>query len=258
MEKKCFILMPPFEPDDYAKGHFNRVFQYIVSPACRQAGCDPLRLGDPDLDDTPMGILKTIIECDLVICDISSNHTSVMYGFAIRQSLGLPVILIKDIKTQVKANIPEFEIVEYDESLRIDTVENEVPAMSEAIRNALEANDKPNEILTQLNTIIPKVDFPSALEETIVVSIPQEHESETTENELPYISPLPDYVGESLTQSDLEQLNVGDFVFHMNYGKGELLTINKQTKDYLVKLKFDSGTKVLVLTPSDIFRKVIN
>jgi hypothetical protein len=258
MEKNCFILLPLSEPEGYAKGHFNRVYQYIIAPACRQAGLSPQRVGDPSIDDTPLGIVNTLIESDLVICDISANDTHALYCFAIRQALGLPVTLVKDLKTNVKANIPEFEIVEYDESLRIDTVENEVPSLSEALKKSIDTNTTPNYILTQLNIetaaipeeIITPVTFePASSSET--------SEEENRANQIPLISPIPDYVGDPLTQHEIEKMKVGDFFFHMNYGKGEILSVNHKTKDILAKIQFDSGTKILVLMPTHIFRKII-
>lgn len=254
MKNTCFILLPTFEPEGYSKGHFNRVYQYIIAPACRQAGFSPVRLGDPTIDDTPLGILTTIIESDLLICDISSNQKNVWYGSAIRQSLGLPLVTIKDLKTNLKATIPDFEFVEYDESLRIDTVENEVPALSEALKKAIDNKSEPNNLLTRLNLTEPINQEPTA---TVFEStFDGEHKPEESVSKLPFISPVPDYVGDPLTQTEIERLKVGNSIFHMIYGRGELMSINKQTKDYLIKIKFEDGIKILVISPSEIFRKV--
>jgi hypothetical protein len=259
MEKKCFIILPLSEPDGYAKGHFNRVYTYIIVPACRLAGFSAMRVGDANIDDTPLGIINTIIESDLALCDLSGNEPSALYGFAIRQATGLPVTLMKDLKTNVKANIPEFDVVEYDDSLRIDTVQNEIEALSEALKKTYATKTEPNYIITQLNLGSAKVPEPTPVPVTTFTETetpaPAEEEKEK-EAPLPVISPLPDYVGEPLTQSDIDRLKVGDFFFHMNYGKGEILTINHKTKDILAKVKFDSGSKLLVLFISDIFRKI--
>lgn len=261
MEKKCFIILPLTEPDGYAKGHFNRVYQYIIVPACRQAGLTPMRVGDATIDDTPLGIINTMIESDLVLCDLSANESPALYGFAIRQATGLPVTLMKDLKTNVKANIPEIDVVEYDDSLRIDTVQNEIEALSEALKKTDAAKTEPNYIITQLNIGSAKVPEPLPIPVPTFTEIeltppPAEEEGKEKEAPLPVISPLPDYVSEPLTQADIDRLKVGDFFFHINYGKGEILTINHKTKDILAKVKFDSGSKLLVLFISDIFRKV--
>lgn len=250
MEKKCFIILPGLEPEGYAKGHFGRVYQYIILPACRLAGVSPVRVGDPTLDDSPLGIIKTMIESDLVLCDFSSNDPHSLYGFALRQALNLPVTLIKDIKTNATANIPEFEIVEYDESLRIDTVQNEVETLGETLKKILATKPTPHELLSRLN-------IPTAQPETPVVETTPIIEEPVKKSHLPFISPLPDYVGEPLTKAQIDKLKMGDFFFHMNYGKGEIMTINHKTKDILAKIQFDSGSKLLVLEPSEIFRNIV-
>jgi hypothetical protein len=258
MEKKCFIIVPLSEPDGYAKGHFNRVYQYLIVPACRFAGFSPIRVGDPSLNDSPLDIINTIIESDIVLCDLSSNDPHALYGFAIRQATGLPVTLIKDLKTNVIANIPEFEVVEYDESLRIDTVQNEIETLSEALKKAFADKAEPIPLLSRLNIGSAQVtEVPTSSVNTLSTLSPGEEDTVKKESSLPIISPLPDFVGEPLTQHEIDKMKVGDFIFHMNYGKGEILTINHKTKDILTKVQFDSGSKILVLMPTDIFRKII-
>lgn len=254
MEKKCFIIMPKSDPDGYAKGHIGRVYQYILVPACRFAGYNPIRVDDLTIQETPLDIIQSIIVSDIVLCDLSSNDSHALYGFAIRQNMGLPVILIKDLKTNLKANIPEYEVIEYDESLRIDTVQNEIETLSEALKKVFSNKTEPNLLLSRLNIGSTQVAEP--IPELTSRPASTEDETEKHESHLPVISPLPDFVGEPLKQTEIDKLKVGDSVFHINYGKGEILTINKQTKDSLVKIRFDSGTKLLVVVPSGIFRKI--
>jgi len=254
MEKKCFIIMPHADPDGYAKGHIGRVYQYIFVPACRFAGFSPVRMDDPLIPETPMDIINTIIESDIVLCDFSSNDPHALYGFAIRQSMGLPIILMKDLKTILTANIPEYEVLEYDESLRIDTVQTEIETLSEALKKSFANKSEPNSLLSRLN--IHSSQAMATIPELISPHSSGEEETEKHESHLPVISPLPEFVGDPLSQHDIDKLKVGDSIFHINYGKGEILTINKQTKDSLVKIRFDVGSKLLVVVPSDIFRKV--
>jgi hypothetical protein len=257
MEKKCFIILPLNEPDGYPKGHFNRVYQYIIVPACKLAGFSPQRASDPTVLDSPLDIINLLIESDIVLCDLSSNDPHALYGFAIRQATSLPVTLMKDLKTTVLANIPEYDKVEYDESLRIDTVENEIEVLGEALKKAFALHTATNPLISRLNIksaeVIEAHPIPAYVE---IPLTPSQAEDEKKENALPIISPLPDFVGEPLTQHEIDHLKVGDFIFHMNYGKGEIITINHKTKDILAKVQFDSGSKLLVLMTSDIFRKI--
>jgi len=260
MEKKCLIILPLSEPEGYTKGHFSRVYQYIMAPACKQAGFSALRASDPTITDSPLDIINAILESDIVLCDVSTNDTHALYGFAIRQATGLPVTLMKDLKTDLVANIPEFERVEYDESLRIDTVQNEIETLSETLKKTFENKSEPNHIISRLNIGSPQqTETPTIPIFISAASTPPavDEDDEEKEAPLPIISPLPDYVGEPLTQDEIDKLKVGDHFFHLNYGKGEILTINHKTKDVLAKIQFESGTKLLVLVPIDIFRKIM-
>ncbi len=256
MEKKCFVIMPISDPDGYAQGHFERIYQYIVIPACRQAGFRPIRADDPAASSNAWDIVKNIIECEIAICDLSSKNPNVIYGFAIRQAINLPVTLIKDLKTQIMFNVQEFGLVEYDESLRIDTVQKEIEALSEVLTKNYE-----NRVV--INTLLNRFDIGSAqLTETQNISVEPEpinqEEIKKEESHLPVISPLPDYAGDTITeQEDIDKLRVGNFLFHRNYGKGEIKSINKMAKDKMAKIQFESGSKLLVLGTSGIFRKII-
>lgn len=260
MEKRCFIIMPIGDPDSYAPGHFNRVYQYIYVPACRLAGFSPIRADDPASHDTALDIIKTIIESDVTICDISSNNPAALYGFAIRQASSLPVTLLKDLKTNTIANIPEFDIVQYDDSLRIDTVQNEIETLSEALKMSFANKAVGDSLISRLNigTAKPVASINAETDniQTSATDTVVQDEVQQKESHLPVISPLPDYVGNPITQEEIDWLKVGASIFHMNYGKGEILTISKMPRGRIAKIQFESGPKLLVLETSGIFRKL--
>ncbi len=255
MDKKCFIIMPTGDSDGYAQGHFDRIYQYIIVPACRQAGFSAIRADDPAATSNTWEIVKNIIECDIAICDLSSKNSNVIYGLAIRQGINLPVTLIKDLKTHLMFSVQEFSMVEYDESLRIDTVQKEIEALSETLTKTFE-----NRVV--INTLLNRFDIGSAqVAETQNIPAepePSQEEIKKEESRLPVISPLPDYVGDTITeQEEIDKLKTGDFVFHRNYGKGEIKSTSKMAKDKMAKIQFESGSKLLILGTSGIFRKII-
>jgi hypothetical protein len=250
MDNRCYIITPVKDPEGYAQGHVDRVFQYILVPACRLAGLTPTRASDPVASDTPMDILRNLIECDIVVADLSAKYPNALYAFAIRQSMSLPVVMIKDAKTRVPAELQVFEPLEYDDSLRIDTVQKEVEALTELLKKTLAAK-------SDRNPLVSRFDFGSVGGSATGAGSDQEEAPHHTESSLPVISPVPDYVGNPITrQEDLDKLKQGDSVFHINYGKGEILSLSRMAKDKVVKIQFESGTKLLVLVPTGIFRQV--
>jgi hypothetical protein len=252
MENRCFIIMPSGEPSGYPQGHFNIVYEYVIEPACRAAGFWPTR-SDSTTYDRPLDVVRNIIDSELAICDISANNTDAHYGLAIRHSLDLPVTVVKDLKTLVAFHTNDLGLVEYDESLRIDTVKKAVEHLTEALKNAVTNKKTRHPLLDRLKLGVPQVTVDTYANsggspEPIVESKPEVH--------LPKISPLPDYVSDPFTEDEIGKLKVGQSLFHLNHGKGKVNSIKSTGKDKLASIQFDSGTKMLVLAASDFFRKI--
>jgi len=254
MENRCFIIMPSGEPSGYPQGHFNIVYEYVIEPACRAAGFWPIRSESASYDH-PLDVIKDIIDSEISICDLSANNSNALYGLAVRQALDLPVTVVKDTKTFISFNTADFGLVEYDESLRIDTVKKAVQHLTEALKNAIAAKKVRHQLLDRINIGFPLLesktdsDFSSAAVDQIV-------EETKVELHLPKISPLPDYVQDPFTEEEIGKLKAGSFLFHLNHGKGKVNSIKNTGKDKLASIQFDSGAKLLVLAVSDFFRKI--
>jgi hypothetical protein len=262
MENRCFIIMPPGEPSGYLQGHFNRVYDYVVVPACGAAGYWPTR-SDNAAQANPLDVVKDIIDSEIVLCDLSANNSNALYGLAVRQSLDLPITLIKDMKTIVIFGANDFGLIEYDESLRIDTVQKAIEDLSSALKKAVETKKERHQLLNRLSIGLPQLTVQSTIVESDISNssvsedIPtHKEEPKTKEPTLPKISPLPDYVGEPFTEMEIDKLKAGDFLFHLNYGKGKVNFTKNTGKDRLTSIQFESGTKLLVVAVSDFFRKV--
>ncbi len=246
-------MMPTSDPNGYAQGHFNRVYQYIIVPACKSAGFSPVRAVDPAANDAPLDILKDIIESDVVICDLSSKNVHALYGFAVRHAVGLPVAIMKDTRTDMMFNVQEFDAVEYDESLRIDTVQKEIETLSTSLAKNFAIKASTSSLLSRIVSARLAEMQPVAVEPEPAEPV----DNSKKESHLPVISPLPGYVGEPITlPEEIDKLKEGDSLFHVNYGKGEIKAINRMAKDKIAKVQFESGLKLLVLGTSGVFRKV--
>ncbi len=264
MDHSCFIIMPQDEPKGYTQGHFNRVYDYVIVPACRAAGYFPTR-ADSATYDNPLGAIKEIIDSEIALCDLSANNENALYGLAIRQALGLPVALVKDLRSVVTFDASKLGMVEYDESLRIDTVQKAVEVLSDALKNAMENKKDRHELLDRLSIGLPQFAPQNLMVDTIVTAeatvspeepTAQKEKAETEEDKLPIISPLPDYVGDAFSDQQLRKLKPGDGLFHLRYGKGKVNFVKKMGKDDLASIQFGSGPKLLVLTASNFLRKV--
>lgn len=153
-EKTCFIVMPISNVDGYDQGHFDRVYNFIIKPACKKAGFSAVRADDTKHTNTIiLDILKQIVEADMVICDMSSKNPNVMYELGIRQAFNLPVVLLKDNRTTRIFDTSPLRDVEYDHSLRIDTVNAAIEKIALALAETYKNKDTDTHSLIKLLSI---------------------------------------------------------------------------------------------------------
>lgn len=256
MDNQCFIIMPSAEPAGYPQGHFNRVYDYVIVPACRAAGYWPLR-SDATSYENPLDILKKILDSDMVLCDVSAGNAYAPYGMAVRHVLDLPLTVIKDTKSFLTYDASGMNLVEYDESLRIDTVQKATETLSEALKKTAENKKERHALLNSLGIGLPTYSSNVNIETGAQPVINEEQEEDKPkEPRLPIISPLPDYVGEPFNEEEINKVKTGDFLFHLNHGKGKVNFIKNAGKEKLASIQFDSGTKLLVLAVSNFYRKI--
>lgn len=259
MDNRCLVIMPSGDPSGYSAGHFGRVYDYVIVPACRAAGYWPERI-DTGVSDKPFDIVKNMIDAQIILCDLSAGNTDALYGLAVRHSLNLPVTLIKDPKSVVMFNASDFDTIEYDESLRIDTVQKAIEVLGEALRKAVDNKKERHPLLDRLSIGLPPQASQSLTFETTTIEEsapePVKEEAKSKEPKLPIISPLPDYVGNAFTEEEMAKLKAGDSLFHLNHGKGKVDFVKNVGKDRMASIKFETSTKLLVLVVSDFFRKI--
>lgn len=278
--KECFIIMPISNNENYSEGHFNRVYNHLIIPACELAGFKAVRADDIiNTNYIAIDIIKRIIESDMAICDLSSQNPNVLYELGIRQAFNKPVTLIKDRNTNRIFDIQGFRDFEYDENLRIDNVENEVENLAELIQNTYNSQGEEINSLVSLLSLTPaklKEGKKSLSTETELIlntlSILEKKISNFENNnynvkkevyyspsqklyyagggtEVTGYEPMLPNVGERLTKNELNKLKAGDKVYHGKYGIGEILSIEQiGTAVPKVKgeIKFEIGIKKLL------------
>ncbi|OJH11776.1 hypothetical protein FPG87_12670 [Flavobacterium psychrophilum] len=160
------MIMPISDQDGYEKGHFTRVYQHLIKPACERAGFRPIRADDEvKTNYIVIDIIKKILESDIVICDLSSKNPNVMYELGIRQAFNKKSVLIKDVKTSRIFDIQGLRTIDYDENLRIDEVQKNITTISKTLKETFE-NDK-----HEINSIIQLLSIkPAEITTTIEIS----------------------------------------------------------------------------------------
>lgn len=236
MDKTCFVIMPISDADPYPVGHFKRVYEYLIKPACLKAGFNPLRADDIlTTNYIALDVIKRIINSDMAICDMSSRNPNVFYELGIRQSFNLPVTLIRDSSTNRVFDIQGFRDIEYDKDLRIDSVELAVNQISETLKNTYQS--KTNEVnslvsllgmhAASISTNI-KISTETELILTTLRSLSDridKIEHPKTSIETPLIieaNDLNESNWENLDPSQYDQIKKGDYIRHHRFGIGRV------------------------------------
>lgn len=130
----CFVIMPISDHKDYPKGHFLRVYQDIIGPACRMAGFEPIRADDIKQSNLiHLDMLERILEAPMALCDLSSRNPNVLFELGLRQAFDKPVALIREVGTPDIFDIGPLRYTEY----RKERVYNEVIEDQQSIADAI-------------------------------------------------------------------------------------------------------------------------
>lgn len=168
-QKTCFVIMPISDVDGYEKGHFSRVYDYLIKPACEAAGYKVERADDTAKTNMIIvDILQKAVKYDMAICDISARNANVFYELGFRQAFNMKTVLIKDKKTSMPFDISSIRTVSYSETLRIDEVEKG----RIDIQKALEETEKSDDVNSLISLLaIEKAVLPNSHKMTAETSM---------------------------------------------------------------------------------------
>lgn len=119
----CFVIMPFSNPPGYDEGHFRKVYEQIFVPSIEAAGYRPHRVDDDSSSTVIQAkILVGLVNAPVVLCDLSSRNPNVLYELGIRHAFDLPVVLVKDERTDKIFDIGNISTIPYHESRRYEEV----------------------------------------------------------------------------------------------------------------------------------------
>ena len=113
-KNKCFVMMPFSEPEGYVDGHFNKIYEQIISPAIESAGFISYRVDENRICDKIIEkIFEAIQDCEMALCDLSGRNPNVLYELGLRQAYDKPVVLIQDERTERIFDVSGISTIEY-------------------------------------------------------------------------------------------------------------------------------------------------
>lgn len=271
--------MPISDVDPYPAGHFRRVYEYIIRPACERAGFAPLRADEvKQTNHIVIDVLRHLVHAEMTVCDLSARNANVFYELGVRQAFNKPVTLLKDRSTPRVFDIQGLRDLEYDENLRVDTVGPTVDALEQALRSTYEAQGASPDV--HVNSIVqllglqaatvpqPREVSPefslvlSSLSEVLsrlgtVETIVRGRAPSGTQGLLDFVAAGGDSADwRAVLRSAADQLSiptpvhsVGSRVVHAKFGEGTVRSVSGSGRDERIVVEFDDekyGRKALI------------
>ena len=162
---ECFIIMPIGDPDGYAKGHFQHVYEDLVTPACIMAGYTSTRADEVKQTNLiHLDVLQKLIESPMAICDLSSRNPNVLFELGLRQAFDKPVVLIQEIGTPKIFDIAPLRYTEYRKERVYHEVLEDQKSISQAICATRDAKKESINSIVKLLSITKPASLPEVAE----------------------------------------------------------------------------------------------
>ncbi len=159
--EECFVIMPISDQPGYDSGHFGYVYDDLIAPSVEAAGFLPSRADKvKKANNIHIDILSRLHRSPMAICDISSRNPNVFFELAFRQAFDMPVVIIRDEKTESPFDIISIRHIEYNSNLRYHDVIEKRAEIEIFIKET--AADKKNNSLISLLSLGEKAKISEA------------------------------------------------------------------------------------------------
>jgi len=153
---KCFVVMPMSDiaGSGYDPGHWDRVYDELLSHACRDAGFEPNRADSTSRTSIIIvDVLRHLYNAEMVLSDLSGLNANVFFELGLRQAFDKRVVIVHDERTPRPFDTSQLRDWEYHSSLRIDLARKGTETITKALRETAEGKDHSS--LVQLLNIEP-------------------------------------------------------------------------------------------------------
>ena len=133
----AFIVMPFVEKNDSrAIGFFNEVLSQLLMPAAQAAGFEAETANRVGSDIIHATIIRSIVEADLVIADLTDHNPNVMFELGLRMGQGnKPVVIVKSNDTPRIFDVDNvLRVCEYNPNLWKSTIDKDVQNVADHIK----------------------------------------------------------------------------------------------------------------------------
>lgn len=166
-KKVCFVITPIGDDSSNIRRHIDGIIDQAIEPAIGDKYEIEVAHRKYEVGSINDRVIKSVIEADLVIANLTTTNPNVMYELAIRHSFGKPVIVIAEEQTKLPfdvvventifyrndptgANELKQKLIEFEKSIDLEKkkfgpvykVVNKIPLYNEVESGKDVSNDK--------------------------------------------------------------------------------------------------------------------
>lgn len=112
--RKCFVVCPIGEENTPTRKRSDQLFDYIITPACKECNFDPIRVDRINgIDSITETILNHLEKSELVIADLTEHNPNAFFEIGYRFSLGKNIINLCQKGTKIPFDISSIRTLDY-------------------------------------------------------------------------------------------------------------------------------------------------
>jgi hypothetical protein len=155
-EKECFVIGPIGEPGSGIRERSDNVLEYVIEDAIEEYGYTAVRADDisePGIITTQ--IIERIMQCPLVIADLTDHNPNVFYELAVRHAARRPVIQLIESEQEIPFDIANTRTVHFTLSdvEAYETAKTEIKNQIENIEEGDDEVDNPVSVANDLHIL---------------------------------------------------------------------------------------------------------
>lgn len=117
-QKKCFIITPLGEEKSETRRKADGVIDAVICPVLESLNIDVVKPhGISTPGSIPQQVIQNILNCELVIANLTELNPNVMYELAVRHAIGTPVICIAESGTRLPFDISSERTIFYNNDM---------------------------------------------------------------------------------------------------------------------------------------------
>ncbi len=138
---KCFVVSPIGMGGTPGHQRARNVLEYVITPAAEKVGLEAARADDLSQPGSiATQVIQQLISAKMVVADLTELNPNVFYELAVRDSFGLPVVLIAEEGTVLPFDVIQQRTIFFDSG----DLGSAIPAQDRIAQALREALDDPS------------------------------------------------------------------------------------------------------------------